>query len=558
MLDKVRIISLGGNDEHGKNLIAVEINDDIFVVECGTKFPDRTMHGIDYIVPRFDYLIENKDRVRGYFLSRGHDIVLGGLPYIYKRVPAPVYCTSVTKIFLESFMAHNHIKIDIDYHLISASDEVKVVDRKIRFFETSTNMADSCAIAISTDGGNIIIATAFVVDNNADSGYTSNSKMFNAIAQEKTLVCMFDSCYAERSGYTSPKYRLTPFVEQTFKDAQGRIFIAMENSDIYNIEKILYLAKKTKRKIIAFDDSMAEVFRNVSMAHKVDITKDDIASLEEVMRLRPQNVCVIMTGFGARLFHKIQLFASGKYSDKRLRLNSTDTFIMGVPNNISAETIFTDTIDELYHTDCHIIYFKKWEFVKMHPSEEDIKHFLVTFRPKYYIPVNGTFKELLANARTALEMNIGLNHTNVFVLDNGMVLEINDNGAHISQEKILAGDLLVDGRDLGNQDSQIVAERSTLSDDGVVILGIGVDLASRKVVAGPDVQTRGLVFVKESEALLKEITKLFVAIVEAELAKEDCSISRMETSIKDQIFKDIRRHTLKSPMIIPIIAKIDK
>ena len=557
MLDKVRVIVLGGNDEHGKNLIAVEINDDIFVVESGMKFPDRTMHGIDYILPRFDYLIENKDKVRGYFISRGHDIVLGGLPYIYKRVPAPIYCTEVTKVFLDSFIVHNRIKLDLEYKIIKPCDEVRINGRQIRFFPTATNMADSVGIAISTDGGNIVIATAFVSDNNCTPGFETNSPMLAAISQEKTLLAMFDSAYAERSGYTSPKYRIVPFIEQSFKDAQGRIFVAIENFDTYNIYEILLLAKKYRRKIIAFDNSVGDVFNNISKVRKIALTKDDKASLEDINRLPPRNVLVMITGFGDRLFHKIQLFASGKYQDKRLRLNNTDTFIMGVQNNISTETIFTDTIDEIYHSDCNIIYFKKWEFTKMHPSQEDIKLFLANLRPKYYAPINGTFKELLANARTSLEMNIGLNYTNVFILDNGMALDIDANGAHISKEKFLSGDLLVDGRDLGQQDTKIISERATLSDEGVVILAVGISLKSHKISAGPDVQTRGLVFVKESESLLREINKLFVGIVESHLANEEVSIEKMESDIKDQVFKLIRRHTLKSPMIIPIITKIE-
>lgn len=557
MLDKVRIIPLGGNDERGKSLIVVEINDDIFVVECGMKYPDKTLHGIDYIIPRFDYLIENKDKVRGYFISRGHDVVLGGLAYIYKRVPAPIFCSDVTKVFIESFAKHNHISISYDFHILKPNDEVIIKDRLIRFFQTATNMANSSGVAISTDGGNVIVLTDFVIDNNSDEGYRSNTQMLATIAKEKTLAALFDSYYAEHSGYTNPKYKIVPLVERAFKEAPGRIFIALENQDAYNINKIIQYAIRCKRKIIAFDESSIETFKKVTESHTLALPKDCVASLDDVNRIRPQNVLVIMTGFASRLFHKIQLFASGKNEDKRLRLNTDDTFIMGVPNNISTETIFTDTIDELYHNDCHIVYFKKWEFVKMHPSEEDIKTKLATFRPSYYIPINGTFKELLANARTALDMNVGLNHTNVFILDNGMVLEIDANGAHISREKVLTGDLLVDGKDIGEQDNAIVQERNTLSDEGVVILGAVVSKSKRKIVAGVDIQTRGLVYVKESESLFKEMNKLFTMTLENELAEPDYDIRSLETNVKDAMFRLIRRVTMKSPMIIPIIQEIE-
>lgn len=558
MLDKVRIISLGGNDERGKTLIVVEVNKDIFVVECGIKFPDKTMHGIDYIVARFDYLIENKDRVKAYFISKGHDIMMGGLPYIYKRVPAPVYCTSVTKIFIDSFCAHNHIKLDIDYRIIESSDEVRINDRLIRTFETATNIADSFGVAIQTDGGNIIVSSDFVIENDSAEGYKSNTPRLAEIASEKTLVALFDSCYAEHPGYANPKFKIAPMLEQTFKEAPGRIFISFENADMYNIENVILLGLRYKRQIIAYDEQTKEIFRSVIDAHPIKaLKKENISSMEDVNRIRPQNVLVFVTGFGNRLFHKIQLLASGK-GDKRVRLNPTDTFIIGVPNSNQFETVFTDTVDELYHTDCHIKYFKKWEFIKMHPYQEDLKARIATFRPKYYIPINGTFKELLANAKTALEMNAGLNHTNVFVIDNGMVVEFNDNGAHISQEKINTGDILIDGRDMANEDTKIVQERNLLSDEGVVILGVVVSKKSKKIVAGPDIQTRGLVYVKESEPLLKEINKQFVNIVENEIAKDGYQLSNIEAQVKDALFRTIRRTTMKSPMIIPIIEEIDE
>lgn len=557
MLDKVRIISLGGNDERGKTLIVVEINKDIFVVDCGVRFPDKTMHGIDYVIARFDYLIENKDRVKAYFISKGHDIMMGGLPYIYRRVPAPIYCTDITRVFINSFCLHNHLKVDFDFHVVKPSDEVRVADRKIRFFQTATNIADSFGVAISTDGGNIIISSDFVIENDAYEGYKSHTPMLADIAKESTLVALFDSCYAEIAGYANPKFKIVPMIEQTFKDAEGRIFISFENYDMYNIEQVIQLAIKYKRQIIGYDEQTKEVFWNSANARGLTIKKEIISPLDDVARIRPQNVLVFVTGFGTRLFHKIQLIASGK-GDKRVRLNSTDTFIIGVPNTTTLETVFTDTVDELYHTDCHIKYFKKWEFLKMHPCQEDIKTFLATFRPKYYIPINGTYKELLANAKTSLETHVGLNHTNIFVIDNGMVVEINDNGAHISQEKVTTGDILVDGNDIGNQDAKIVQERTLLSDEGVVILGAVISKKTRKIVAGPDVQTRGLVYVKESESLIKEITRQFVSVIETEIAKDEYSLKDIESQLKDTLFRTIRRITMKSPMIIPIIEEIEE
>lgn len=555
MEDKIRIICLGGQDERGKNLFVVEINEDIFVVECGLKFPDKTKLGIDYIIPRFDYLIEHKDKVKGYFISKGHDAVLGGLPYIYKRIPAPVYCTDMASMFIKSFCEHNHIKVDFDFRLVQPSDEIKIDGRIIRFFPVCCNVARSYAIAINTDKGNIVINDDFVIDNNSDERYLSNSKMLSRVAEEQTLMLMLNSNYAERTGYTNPKYKLSDLCEQTFKDAPGRIFIAIESPEIYNIEQIIKLAIRKNRKVIAYDKTTEEFIKQVMY----DYGKDFMAPVDDVNRIAATDVLVIISGFGSRLFHKVCLLASGNNEDKRFKLHSKDTFIIGIHNDSKNEVDFSDTVNELYKTDVeNIIYFKKDQFLKMHPSQEDLKTTLAIFKPKYYLPIGGNFRELLANARMAVDMGIGLNHMNVFVVDNGMIVSIDEKGARVCAEKAPSGDLLVDGRGVGDIDNSLVAERTSLAVDGVIVLGATVSLLERKIIAGPDIQTRGLVFVKESEPLLKEINRVFVQIIENELKAPIPSKKAIEDQTRDLILKVTRRMILKSPMILPIIVEIDK
>ena len=518
---------------------------------------DKRKDGIDYSIPRFDYLIENKHKIRGYFITRGQDIVLGGLAYVIKRAPAKIYCTNVTKDYITSFAIHNHAKVDYDFDVVNSCDERIIANRKIRFFSTCTNSANSFGIAISTDQGNIVYIDDFVVDTNGDSGFSFNSKMLSTVSEENTLLCMLDSHYADKIGYTNPSYKLVPLIEQIFKDAQGRIFIAIENQDIYNIEKTIQLAIKNNRKIIAFDENTKDALNVVINQPNSYLTKSHFATLDDLNRMRPQDILVIMTGFGQRAFHKITLFASGNYDDKRLKLLPGDTFIIGLHVNNSNEIIFTDSVDELYKNDeVKIYYYNKRQFKLMYASQEDIKTMLSTFRPKYYVPTNGSYRQLLNNAMLSLDMGIGLNHMSVFVLDNGMVLSIDKSGARISPQKVMTGELLVDGLSIGDSDSDIISDRSTLSGDGVIVLGVVVDLKNKMIVGGPDVQTRGLFFVKDSEAILKEVTKLFINIIENELENEYFNKTHCENEVRDIIFKAIRRNAQKSPLIIPLIATI--
>ncbi len=551
MEDKVRIIHLGGQDEHGKNLTCVEINDDIFVIDCGIKMPDKTKHGIDFIIPRFDYLLKNKDRVRAYILTKGDDLVIGGLPYLIKRVPAKVYCTDVTRIFLDSFCEHHHARVQFDYDIVNPCDKRIIANRKIRFFQTASALARSFGVAISTSKGNIVFVDDYVIDNNCDNGYVSNTKELSEISGEETLLLMLDSSYATKPGYTNPKFKLVPLVERTFKDAQGRIFVALETNDVYNTEMIIKLGIKYGRKIYAYDDTIREIYYRVVKTYRFEIPSKFIGYLDDVSRARPNEVLIIMSGFGSRIYHKISLFATGQHSDKRIKLIQGDTFILGLHSDNSNETLASEVVNELYRNDgIKIIYFNKKQFLKMRASEEDIKTMITTFRPKYYIPISGMYTELLANAKIALNTGIGLNHSNVFVLDNGMIFEINEKGASIANEEVLVGDLLVDGINVGDGNTSTIEDRAIFGDDGALVIGFSYSKSLRKITYGPDIQPRGIMTIKESERLIKELGKVLEISLNECFALEKVNKIHVQNVVSENISKACRRMTLKDPKII--------
>ena len=551
MEDKVRIVHLGGQDENGKNLTCVEINDDIFVIDCGIKMPDKTKHGIDFIIPRFDYLLKNKDRVRAYILTKGDDLVIGGLPYLIKRVPAKLYCTDVTRIFLDSFCEHHHARVQFDYDIVNPCDKRIIANRKIRFFQTASALARSFGVAISTSKGNIVFVDDYVIDNNCDNGYVSNTKELSEISGEETLLLMLDSSYATKPGYTNPKFKLVPLVERTFKDAQGRIFVALETNDVYNTEMIIKLGIKYGRKIYAYDDTIREIYYRVVKTYRFEIPSKYIGYLDDVSRARPNEVLIIMSGFGSRIYHKISLFATGQHSDKRIKLIQGDTFILGLHSDNSNETLASEVVNELYRNDgIKIIYFNKKQFLKMRASEEDIKTMITTFRPKYYIPISGMFTKLLANAKIALNTGIGLNHSNVFVLDNGMIFEINEKGASISNEMALVGDLLVDGINVGDGNTSTIEDRAIFGDDGALVIGFSYSKSLRKITYGPDIQPRGIMTIKESERLIKELGKVLEISLNECFALEKVNKIHVQNVVSENISKACRRITLKDPKII--------
>ncbi len=556
-MDKIRIVMLGGQDESFKQMTAVEINDDIFVIEAGFKWPDRTKPGIDFIIPRYDYLVENKSKVKGYFITHGHDAVFGALPYIYEKVPAPIYCTKTTYDFMKGFCTHFKLGFErLQINVVKTDADVVINNRLISFFATTSNFSESVGIAISTDQGSIVYMSNAVAHNDFEPGFTPDKRKLAKIFTNPVLTLMLDSYNADIPGYCSPNYRLLHVLKYDIFDRPGRVFLAIDRPNLFNIIECLNSAIAHGRKIIPYDRYSLEILDTLKNEGFLHLQRDGVASLEDVNRLRPTDVVVFMTGFGRKLDDKIALLASRNNDEKIVFLTKNDTFVYGAHVSSADETVSTATIDELYKTDCTILRPDKKVYRYMHACEEDIKYFIASARPKYLIPISAPFVKLLATAKIALNMNVGLNHNNVIIVDNGDVIEFDNYFGKVSS-KVIAGDVFVDGKGIGDIGAVVLEERNRFADEGVIILGVTISKEKHQIVAGPDVQARGLVFLKDNESLIKEITRLFVSTVENELAKERYSLAYMEEAVKDITFKAIRRAINKTPTIIPIITEIN-
>ena len=553
--DKIRIFALGGLDEEGKNCLVVEINDDIFVVEAGIMEPDKTMPGIDYVIPRYDYLVENKDRIRAYFLLHGHDDEIGALAYIYPDAPAPVYGSGVTLAMLNLFTVH--VKKDpkiYDLHPVEPTSSFKVAGRQIRFFHTAHNIADSSGMAISTSLGNIVITGDFVVENASDASFLNDMNAIARIAEEPTLALLPESVYADRAGYTAPRYKLTPHVSGVFKNAEGRIFVSVFSSNLYNVTEIIRLAVANRRKIVCYDAQTADLLRTMQACGSVQIPRDSYVSTDDILRQRDQDLVILMTGFGAKLFRKIALLASGENEDKRIKIKTTDTFIIASPSDDNTEIEYVDAADELYRTGAEVVMVPKKEFLKMHASEEDLRMMASIFKPKYYIPVKGFYKSLLRNAMSALSMGINLNHQNVFIVENGMSVLLDEKGGRVFDEKIPHGDLLIDGAGIGDVSENVLTDRQKLA-DGVLVVTASISKSQARRVAGPEIQMRGLLVSKDADGLIHEVGKVTVATLD-EFLRPGYNIDEIRQNAYERILRLVRRLTGKEPMVLPLLIEI--
>ncbi len=554
MPETVKIIALGGLDEDGKNCILVEANDDIFVIECGIRFPDKSMPGIDYVIPDFTYLKQKKDKVRAYFLLSGHDDEVGALAYIYDEAPAPVYGSDVSLGMLKVFLTHIGKSNTMDLREVDPNATFKVNGRKIQFFQTAANIARSNGVAIETTYGNVVFTGTYVVENNSSKNYYHNFRRIAEVSESApTLVLMTESSYAERSGYTAPSYRVAPLIEQALRDAKGRTFISMFATNCFNIDEIISLAVQNRKKIIPYDEATAKTLSLMQAYGQLLIPRDNFAPLSELNQYKEEDIIILVLGHGSKLFNKIALLSDPTNKEKFLSIKESDTFILASPHNNNTELVATEALDELYRTGCKVLHLSKKQFVKMHASEEDLKTMISLFNPQYYIPVKGLYRALLANAMIALNMGIGLTHNRVFLLENGLTWYYDGTKPQLKDESIPHNGIMIDGIGVGDVSPMVLADRTKLA-EGMVVVAVTLDKNNHQVIAGPDIQIRGLSFPKDIDVVTRDLSNILLETL-ASCFAENRKMDDVKNICHERLIRQVRRDSGKEPMVIPLIIE---
>lgn len=556
MADRIKVFALAGLDEDGRDCYVIEINNDIFVLEAGSSLPDKTIPGVDFLLPNLDYLIKNKERVRAYIITHGHDEAFGALAFFYKYAPAQVYCTKSTMTIMEGQFSISEAKVQINYHLVNPSDDVLIANRRVRFFQTCHNAVNSFGVAISTSQGNIIFTSDFIINfATNETSYRFDLAMASDLAKEETLLLMAESKAADKNGYCSPKHRISDLVEKYFK-MNKRMFVAAYWQNMYRIREILRLARKYNKQVYCYDQYTATVLKYVLNAAGATSTINDFVSKENLLRVKSSDLLVLMVGHSDDIFKEIAALSAGLNADKRLKLGTDDIFMnVAVPRPIY-ETIATRSMDDVYRTGCQVVWLKGKDVHAMHAQEDDLRFVLNLFKPKYYFPVRGHYTKIMENAKLAVSLGIGLNHMNVFVMDNGMQLIFEEGRRPVVLPAEVTGidtaPVLVDGKGLTKGGDELIAMRQKLGVDGAVIIAATVSKSEKKIVAGPDCQMRGFVYVKEAEPLLKSITQIFVEEITAALVN-GTDIEEAKNTIKDRARWFIRRENGREPLIEPIV-----
>ena len=557
MSDIVRIFALGGLDENGKNMYVVEINDDIFVLDAGMKYPESSMPGIDIIIPDYTYLIKNKDRVKAYIITHGHDDCMGSITYVCKDVPAPIYCSKVTSEMIKDTARRYRQTCKFDFNIVSTTSDIIINGREFRFFSTTHSVAQSMGVAINTSQGYIVYTGDYIIDCGAFSKFRTDLKALARIAENKVLCLMSESSASNKPDYASPNHKLTPLIKRQFEEFNGRVVVALYNQNLFGLQEVINLGIKNNKKIVIFSKDMENLMNNLEVDGLLHIPERNKGTIEDLRKEDQSDVLVVITSNGERLFRILEKVANGEMEEERgLVLGENDLMIVAAPSAPGVEVIAVTVLDLLYTTGAKVINISGKKISSMHAQEEDLKTIISMLQPKYYLPVKGYYKELIANATLANNMQIGLNHTNIFVFDNGMVAKFVDEKSVPGEEMIQVGELMVDGLGIFDAGSVVINDRNKLADDGVIILGVTIDSETKEIIAGPDVQTRGLVFIKDSENLIKNIADLYIDTVNTTLANTKLDITEKRTLIREKVSKYVKKETGKDPMVLSMIVEI--
>ncbi|MCR5794362.1 MAG: ribonuclease J [Solobacterium sp.] len=552
-MSKVRIFALGGLDEDGKNMYVVENNEDIFIMECGLKYPEGDQLGIEMIIPDFQYLKENRDRIKALFITHGHEDVMAALPNLLKELPSvPVYMAPLTAAVFERRMKKLNMT-GIKVHRVQRNAKFKVGKTEVRTFGTTQSIADGFGLAIKTADGYVVYSSEFIVDYDIkNEAFKFDITNITDLGTAGVLALLAESVGSTRPGHSAPYHMITPLIEQYFEDSEGRMLITVYNQNIYRVIEVIELANKYNRKVMIYDTELRNLLSDMAKLGYYHIP----AGLEippSQFKNEIDNVIVLIAGTGSSIFRKVHRIATKE--DPVIEFRQNDTIIIASPAVPGTERHEASMEDDLYKESGRVVNVDSRRAFSMHAGIEDLKMMIYLLKPKYYIPVKGEYRQLIANANIAL--NMGYNAERIIVLDNGQAVVFNDGKAERSFDNVPVGDILVDGNDSLDSSGMILKDREILSTDGVIIVGIVMNHTTKEIIGGPDVQSRGVIYLKDADYIVKEIANIMEGTIREAVSENRYDNMSCRSEIREKISRYVMRETGKRPMVLPAIVEIN-
>lgn len=548
----LKIIALGGLDEIGKNITVFEYEDEIVLVDCGLEFPEDDMLGVDLVIPDVTYLIKNKDKIKGLVITHGHEDHIGAIPYVLKQVNMPIYATRLTVKLIEHKLEEHHIRNQVKVNVVNQGETVNFGKMQVEFIRSSHSIPDAVMLAIHTPVGTVIHTGDFKVDYTPIDGQEMDLGRIAELGNRGVLALLSDSTNAERKGFTMSEKSIGPVFDNLFEGCKKRIVVATFASNVHRVQQIVNSAVKFGRKIAVSGRSMINMIDAARELNYIDAPDDLFIDIDLIKNYTDDQLVIITTGSQGETMSALTRMANGEH--KKVTITGNDLVIISanpIPGN---EKAVSKVIDQLMKIGAEVVYSALADVhVSGHACQEEQKLIMALVKPKYFLPVHGEYRQLMAHRDTALEM--GIPKENIFITGNGKVLEINENEAKFTGT-VPSGRVMVDGLGVGDVGSIVLRDRQHLSQDGLIVIVMTMDNQTGEIVAGPDVISRGFVYVRESENLMDDVKSFIREEIHDLENKHIRDWTTIKSTLKDDVRDFVFDRTKRNPMILPIIMEM--
>ena len=549
---KVKIIPLGGLNEIGKNMTAIEYKNDIVIIDCGLKFPDEDMFGIDVVIPDITYLLKHKDKVSGIFLTHGHEDHIGALPYVLKQLNVPVYGTKLTLGIVQSKLKEHNLLSTTELITVKPRDVVRLNSVSVEFIKTNHSIADSVAIAVHTPLGAVLHTGDFKVDYTPIDGESMDFARFAELGKKGVLLMMADSTNVERPGYTMSEKIVGESLCRIFGKSKGRIIVATFASNIHRIQQIIDAAAMYGRKVAVSGRSMENIVQVAIELGYIKIEKENLVSIDQINKYNNDQIVIITTGSQGEPMSALARMATSEH--RKVNIVPGDTIIISATPIPGNEKLVSRVVDQLFKKGAEVVYgSSEAVHVSGHACQEELKLMQTLVRPKYFIPVHGEYRHLKQHGELA--NSIGVPKSNILIPEIGDVIEVTRNSIKKSGS-VISGQIFVDGLGVGDVGNIVIRDRKHLSQDGILTVVVTLSKENKAIIAGPDIISRGFVYVRESEKLMDEARDIVRNVFAKCEEQKITDWSTLKSTVRDELRSFLYEKTKRKPMILPIIMEI--
>ena len=544
-MSKIKIMGLGGLSETGKNTYVVEVDNAIFILDCGLKFATENLYGIDYIIPDFEYLVKNKKKIKGLFLTHGHYENMGATNDLVRMIPnLKVYCTKFTKYVLETDGLNPKNIVEIEPH-----KKLNFRDVSIFPISVSHSTPDAVMYVINTRDGAICYTGDFIIDPLMRGAYDMDLGKIAYVGKKGVLALLQESSFSERSGHTSPKHRLVGVFKEAISHTKNRLMFLVLPTHLYTIQEIFDAAKNTHRKIIVMGKQLQNL---IDMAMKEKYLEVQEGLLGDLSNIDDKDAIILMADSKQNPYACISKVLSGY--DKFIHLKETDTIVFAEPRYDENEKLLVKIENDLAMHGCEIVSIPKGKTILHHASKEDLMLMIKLLNPKYYMPVKGEYRYMVNNADLA--SSLGIPDSNILLKQNGDIVEINNGVLQDNFKSIKVNDVLIDGKSNDDVGDLVIKDRQMLSENGIVLISATISKKTREILVGPEVTTRGFIYIKDSKDMIDEIKNIALTVITRNITDRYVEYTKIKTEIREELGKYLYNETECKPMIIAVIQEV--